>query len=456
MIKRERGSEPGKYEPLKEARPSGVNKKYTHFALRKSDNKIVNGWEFKGWDRESVIDAVKEDIKDMDYTPKEVSVLTVQGLKNKGIDPFNWSSWQTTEGVKEAGIREDVQLDRASLQELSPATKDAAFDKAVQQADYGDIDNLVRVKRINQADTFGTQVDTGTKDAAQGLVTLFPEATKVNVTKTKDPYSSATKVKVEVIGTPPKVILTLIITKDKVEYEGPGSVNGSTAPKLIRVVQKIREKEIGLKEAVTTFVTPDGKTLDPDQKAKMKMAKPGATVVVKKAGELSEDVLAEKKDEPEDVEEVPAENPEAPAEEAPASDGSASGELGKHIADAINAAAKAIESSGDTKYEKVLGKVIKNLTAAQASLEDVQAVEAKLNEEIIKNDQRNTEKFKNSLRKAFKKTFKNPEHIESILNTYDKVAKTASKENRPVEKIAEIIVKHALNEGLVKKGDIIS
>ena len=392
----------------------------------------------------------------MDYTPKEVSVLTVQGLKNKGIDPFNWSSWQTTEGVKEAGIREDVQLDRASLQELSPATKDAAFDKAVQQADYGDIDNLVRVKRINQADTFGTQVDTGTKDAAQGLVTLFPEATKVNVTKTKDPYSSATKVKVEVIGTPPKVILTLIITKDKVEYEGPGSVNGSTAPKLIRVVQKIREKEIGLKEAVTTFVTPDGKTLDPDQKAKMKMAKPGATVVVKKAGELSEDVLAEKKDEPEDVEEVPAENPEAPAEEAPASDGSASGELGKHIADAINAAAKAIESSGDTKYEKVLGKVIKNLTAAQASLEDVQAVEAKLNEEIIKNDQRNTEKFKNSLRKAFKKTFKNPEHIESILNTYDKVAKTASKENRPVEKIAEIIVKHALNEGLVKKGDIIS
>jgi hypothetical protein len=187
------------------------------------------------------------------------------------------------------------------------------------------------------------------------------------------------------------------------------------------------------------------------------MAKPGATVVVKKAGELSEDALAEKKkDKPEDIEEVPAENPEAPAEEAPASDGSASGELGKHIADAINAAAKAIESSGDAKYEKVLGKVIKNLTAAQSSLEDVQAVEAKLNEEIIKNDQRNTEKFKNSLRKAFKKTFKNPEHIESILNTYDKVAKTASKENRPVEKIAEIIVKHALNEGLVKKGDIIS
>jgi hypothetical protein len=170
----------------------------------------------------------------------------------------------------------------------------------------------------------------------------------------------------------------------------------------------------------------------------------------------SKTATTQKKDKPEDTEEVPAENPEAPAEEAPASDGSASGELGKHIADAINAAAKAIESSGDTKYEKVLGKVIKNLTAAQASLEDVQAVEAKLNEEIIKNDQRNTEKFKNSLRKTFKKTFKNPEHIESILNTYDKVAKTASKENRPVEKIAEIIVKHALNEGLVKKGDIIS
>jgi len=330
-------------------------------------------------------------------------------------------------------------------------------------------------------------------------------------------------------------------------------------------------------EATTTMVTPDGKTLSPEQKAKMKMAKPGTTLVVKKAGELSEDIyndvlaakgktinvtledgtkvslkvtkadtvdgeysadngdiisvpsrsstdfgkkskfyfkpkgerglarviksandeeskkllqalfimtkkesegnrvpagkeftkwsglkegqdLQEKKAK-ESEEEAPAENPEAPAAEAPVEDqtaGTASSELNQHISAAIDSAAKAIEASQDAKYEKVLGKVIKNLTAAQASLADVEAVENKLNEQIAKDEEKSADKFRKSLRKELKGSFKIPEHIDIILKKYDKVAKTASKENRPVQKIAEIITKHALNEGLVKKGDMIA
>lgn len=296
---------------LGEARPSGVNKKYTHFVLDKATNKILNGWDYKGYDKEDIVQHVKDDLKDMEVKPSEVSILSVQGLKKKGIDPFTWDSW----------------------------------------------------------------------------------------------------------------------------------------------------KKDGANEATTTMVTPDGKTLSPEQKAKMKMAKPGTTLVVKKAGELSEDTDLQEKKAKESEEEAPAENPEAPEAEAPVEDqtaGSASSELNQHISSAIDSAAKAIEASQDAKYEKVLGKVIKNLTAAQASLADVEAVENKLNEQIAKDEEKSADKFRKSLRKELKGSFKNPEHIDIILKKYDKVAKTASKENRPVQKIAEIITKHALNEGLVKKGDMIA
>lgn len=291
---------------LGEARPSGVDKKYTHFALDKATNKIINGWDYKGLDQQSIVYYVKGDLKDMDVKPSEVSILSVQGLKKKGIDPFSWDSW----------------------------------------------------------------------------------------------------------------------------------------------------KKDGANEATTTMVTPDGKTLSPEQKAKMKMAKPGTTVVVKKAGELSEDADLLEKKAKEAEQEAPAENPEAPAEEAPVEDqtaGTASSELNQHISAAIDSAAKAIEASQDAKYEKVLGKVIKNLTAAQASLADVEAVENKLNEQKLKEEAKVADSFRKNLRKELKSSFKNPEHIDLILKKYDKVAKTASKENRPVQKIAEIITRHALNEGLIKK-----
>ena len=79
---------------LEEGRPFKVNPKYTHFFVLKSNNKIVNGFEYdKDTDRESIARYAKEDLKDMDLKPSEVSVLTVKGCKQKGIDPFNWDSW---------------------------------------------------------------------------------------------------------------------------------------------------------------------------------------------------------------------------------------------------------------------------------------------------------------------------------------------------------------------------
>jgi len=70
-----------------------VDRKYTHFAVRKSDNKIVTGWEYKDLDKESIKEYITMDLKDMDLLPKEYTILTKQQLLSKGINPFDWSNW---------------------------------------------------------------------------------------------------------------------------------------------------------------------------------------------------------------------------------------------------------------------------------------------------------------------------------------------------------------------------
>lgn len=288
---------------LGEAKPFKVNPKYNVFALDKATNKIVNGWELDPKDRENVQDYIKktnvflkQDLKDMEIKPSDVSIASVRALKAKNIDPFNWDNW----------------------------------------------------------------------------------------------------------------------------------------------------KKLG--EATTTIVTPDGKTLTPAQQMQVKTAKPGSTIVTKKAGELTEDTsIEEKKEEPK--EELP------PVEDAPTS-ASVSEELNNHISSAIDAAAKCIQDTGDKKYEKVLGKVIKNLTAAQDALIDVQSHENKLAEVAAAEDEKSTASYTKSLAQILKKEFKNPSHVDAILKKYAKVIKQ-SKTSKDPSKLAEVIGKHALREGLIQKGDLL-
>lgn len=74
-----------------------INPKYTHFALLKSNNKIINGWEYSGVDSEELKTDKDHyfysDIKDLDYNPKDVKILTKKSLENKNINPFDLSNW---------------------------------------------------------------------------------------------------------------------------------------------------------------------------------------------------------------------------------------------------------------------------------------------------------------------------------------------------------------------------
>ena len=91
---------PNKTQPMDEAK-FGVNRKYTHFALMKDTNKIINGWEYKGYDQAELTQFKKDyffvDIKDMDIEPRDVKIITGKKLISMGINPFDWSSWWTQE-----------------------------------------------------------------------------------------------------------------------------------------------------------------------------------------------------------------------------------------------------------------------------------------------------------------------------------------------------------------------
>ncbi len=76
----------------------GVNNdNYTHFAILKPINKIVNGWDYSGYDsdelRQFKNDYFLVDIKDMGFNPKDIKILTKQGCLKQGINPDDDSMW---------------------------------------------------------------------------------------------------------------------------------------------------------------------------------------------------------------------------------------------------------------------------------------------------------------------------------------------------------------------------
>lgn len=76
---------------------------YTHFAVDKSTNKIVNGWEYEDTDNESIKYYSKMDLEDMfpDRKPNEFKIVTRRFLEKNGIDPSNSDNWYKYESINE-------------------------------------------------------------------------------------------------------------------------------------------------------------------------------------------------------------------------------------------------------------------------------------------------------------------------------------------------------------------
>ena len=74
-----------------------ANPKYTHFAVVKDTNKILNGWEYGGYDPAELRNEKKHyffnDLIDMDINPKLVNIVTAKHLQKQGIDPYDYKNW---------------------------------------------------------------------------------------------------------------------------------------------------------------------------------------------------------------------------------------------------------------------------------------------------------------------------------------------------------------------------
>lgn len=77
--------------------PIGINPKYTHFAVLKSNNDIVNGWDYSEIDPQELKQFKKDyffnDLADMGIDPSTVTVVTTNYLKKSGINPFDQNNW---------------------------------------------------------------------------------------------------------------------------------------------------------------------------------------------------------------------------------------------------------------------------------------------------------------------------------------------------------------------------
>ncbi len=69
-----------------------ANKKYSHFAVRKSDGKIATGWETIS-DVESLKHFAKQDLKDMDLKPSDFKILSKSAIIRTGVNPFDLNNW---------------------------------------------------------------------------------------------------------------------------------------------------------------------------------------------------------------------------------------------------------------------------------------------------------------------------------------------------------------------------
>lgn len=88
-----------KYVSQKELNESNAQDgNYTHFAVNKQTNKIVDGWDYTGYDPEELrqykMDYFYNDLKTNNLDPKQYTIITRVGCKKRGINPDDDTQWE--------------------------------------------------------------------------------------------------------------------------------------------------------------------------------------------------------------------------------------------------------------------------------------------------------------------------------------------------------------------------
>lgn len=79
---------------------SSEEENYTHFAVNKNTNMIVNGWNYSEYDptelRQFKRDYFFDDLRDYGLNPKDYTIVTRAYLERQGIDPNDQSNWSNS------------------------------------------------------------------------------------------------------------------------------------------------------------------------------------------------------------------------------------------------------------------------------------------------------------------------------------------------------------------------
>ena len=85
------------YSPTEEGESFQNNQNYSHFAVNKATNKIVNGWDYSEYDpselRQFKKDYFDVDLADYGLDPKQYKIVTSKFLLRQGIDPDDNNNW---------------------------------------------------------------------------------------------------------------------------------------------------------------------------------------------------------------------------------------------------------------------------------------------------------------------------------------------------------------------------
>ena len=83
--------------PTEEGESFQNNQNYSHFAVNKATNKIVNGWDYSEYDpselRQFKKDYFDVDMVDYGFNPKDYKIVTGKFLLRQGIDPNDNNNW---------------------------------------------------------------------------------------------------------------------------------------------------------------------------------------------------------------------------------------------------------------------------------------------------------------------------------------------------------------------------
>lgn len=82
---------------LEEGESFKNNQGYSHFAVNKATNKIVNGWDYSEYDpselRQFKKDYFDVDMADYGFNPRDYKIVTGKYLLRQGIDPNDNNNW---------------------------------------------------------------------------------------------------------------------------------------------------------------------------------------------------------------------------------------------------------------------------------------------------------------------------------------------------------------------------